>query len=202
MISSLDYLEVAKTEEIASQLVSEGYTVQREAMSMVGTSRYDLVAERGKDKIVFEVKAQARLQQEHEHIRQLRKRAHEQGYSEFRLVIVNPPHTVAVEIEGFDTQMLDYLIENTPEELQALSSVTIIEGVSDLEFDMVSVSDTGICVRGTGVVDVVLEYGGGENRDGLSMREGYFFEFEVTLNQDRKIEAVNRLQVETSSFYE
>ena len=202
MISALDYLEAAKTEELALQLASQGYKVAREAVGPEGKEKYDLVAERGKEKIVFEVKARARLQQESAQIRHLRKTAHQQGYNEFRLVLVYPPHEIAVEIEGFDMQLLDHLIENMPEELQALSSNTLLKGISDLEFDAVSLSDTGVRVSGTGVVDVALEYDGGEERDGLSVREGYPFEYEVTLNQDRKIETVNRLQVETSSFYE
>ena len=201
MISSLDYLESAKTEELALRLSAEGYKVVREASGPEGKEKYDLVAERGNEKIVFEVKARARLKQESAQIRRLRKMAHQQGYNEFRLVVVNPPREVSVEIEGLSQILLNHLVENMPEELNELSTNTRIEDVSDLEFDSVSMSGEGIRVRGTGVADVVLEYGGGEERDGLRTREGYPLTFDILLDESRSVEDVE-IQVDTSSFYE
>src|SRR5207249_642655 len=86
-MTSIEYLQTAKIEELASQLRTEGYRV---AIGLPGEDNgYDLVAERGRQKLAFEVKARSNLQSFAEEIGRLRKQAREQGY-DFRLVVVNP----------------------------------------------------------------------------------------------------------------
>jgi hypothetical protein len=55
-------------------------------------------------------------------------------------------------------------------------------------------------LAGSGVVEVELNYGGGEGDDGVSVGTDFPFTFDVELNYSLRIEQVNSIQVDTSSF--
>src|SRR5215212_6621385 len=161
MKSSVEYLEAARTEEVARQLRTEGYDV---VIEPAGSDRgYDLLASKGGEKIVFEVKDRRRLLDAANEIRRLRTRAQKEGYK-FRLIVVNPPREVEIDVAGIETELLRQLQEHVPPELEELSSGTMVQGVSDIEYESLQVDPTGIRVAGSGVVEVGLNYGGGQRR--------------------------------------
>ncbi len=87
-------------------------------------------------------------------------------------------------------------------ELDQLSSHTHVDGISQADVTSISVSKNRIHLSGTGIVEVTLEYGGGEPRDGLTWNTDFPFTFDIELNGQLEVEEINELRVDTSSFYE
>lgn len=199
MTAAVRYLEAAKLAELTRELEAAGYEVREQLRD--GDVVYDLVAAKDGRRVVYEVKARSELGTAAGTIRRLREQAHEHGYDEFRLVVVNPPRERSVEISGLEDALYKYIVNHMPEELDALSSHTYLSGVSQADVDAISVMPSGTHVVGTGLVDVVLEYGGGESRDGLSWQTDFPFRFDVLLSPQLEIEEVDELKVDTSSFY-
>lgn len=200
MMAPAQYLEAAKIEEVVRDLEAEGYQVDREVRD--GNLRYDLVATKDGRKIAIEVKAQSALRGAVDQIRQLRERAREHGYDEFRLVVVNPPRERTVEIPALEGALFTYLSDNFPEALDELSSHTYLDGVSEVDIDSVEITEAGSHVTGSGVVEVTLEYGGGEPRDGVSWGTEFPFSFDLLLDHQLRIAKVYALEVDTSEFFE
>ncbi len=191
------YLVLSKLREIESELVSHGYAVSSGTVN----KDYDLVAIKGSERIAVEVKAASDLKDSRDELRKLRERAARDGY-QLRLVIVKPPHRISVEIENLEQTICEYMMDNIPSELDEISSRTSIEEVSDIGFDDLHIGREGIDVKGSGLVSVHLEYGGGEERDGLDLEDSYPLTFDLRLSHVLSIEEVRSLNVDTSSFYE
>lgn len=199
MIRSHKYLAQAKVEELAERFAGLGYTVVQEP---AGEDRlFDLLATKGDQTIAFEVKASGSLHNAVATTRAARELAHRKGY-DFRLVVVAPPHTPAIDIEGLTEQLDSYLTENTPSELLDLALVVRIDSVCDLEFDAVAILATGIEVEGSGTVELSLEHDGGKERDGVTFSEAFPFKFAVWLNHDLSLKSVQCFTFDLSSFYD
>jgi hypothetical protein len=198
-MTSTEYLESAKIEELAAQLEKEGYQVA------VGTSGredgYDLVAERGAERLAYEVTAGSRLGSSAQEIQVLRSRARDQGYG-FRLVVVNPPREKKVEVAGLADQIRQRLLDEPPAELRALSRNTRVQRVAQLEVESAQVMVNGIRVKGDGVVEVELEYDIENGRGVADWSTDFPLYFDLLLDRDLHIEQVYDLRVNTSSFDE
>lgn len=201
MADIAQYLEAAKVEEVSEQLKSEGYQVILNQTEPDANFRYDIVATRDDKKIAIEVKARSHLRESVGLIRDLREYAARQGYDEFRLVVVNPPRERTIEIENFDSILHDYMVNESFSEIEELAHSASLEDVSDIEIDSVEVSADGIDVRGTGIVSVSLEYGGGDANDGLSIDHDFPFTFTLRLSHDMHIED-SQIAIDTSGFFE
>lgn len=188
-------LEYLKLREVASQLRAEGYEVIE-----TSDEGFDLVATKENKKLAVEVKASSQLLDSAESIRKLRKLALKHGYDEFRLIIVNPPREVTVSIEGLEEKLGTFLGENLPDELDELSSHTIIEAVNDINIESIRVTTEGVQVIGNGVVDVELNYG--NNSEGVSSNWSFPFGFDVTLDHELEVSSNAKIHPDTSSWYE
>lgn len=200
MPAPVEYLEAAKIEEVASQMEADGYTVTRQHRN--GANVYDLVATKAEEKIAVEVKARSALREATGQVRELRERAYSEGFTEFRLVITNPPHETRVEIDGLDDQLSRYFSSHLPETLSSLSKSTRATGVSSVEIDAVHVSADGVSVIGTGIVQVRLEDDMGATPADAGWTIDFPFTFKVMLDHTLTLASVTGLAVDTSSFHD
>jgi Holliday junction resolvase-like predicted endonuclease len=200
MPTPLEYLEAATAAEVARQLEADGYTVARD--QRVDGAFYDLIATKQDQRIAVEVKARPRLRGAGAHLRDLRERAYRQGFTEFRLVVANPPHETLVEIDGLNQQLFQHMAEHPPQEIDDLTPSTRITGISSIDFDSARITPDAIHLTGTGIVEVELEYAGGEASDGGSWETDFPFSFALTLDRDLTIASVDRLVVDISGFHE
>ena len=192
------YLEIAKAEEVASQLEEQGYTVDRQ--SELGDVIFDLLAKKDDHFVAYEITARATIPGSMSQMQRLRDTAQRNGY-EFRMIIVVPPHEISVEVDDLEENILDHVVNNVPDKLAELSTNTCPDSISDLEFDVVRISKGAIYIQGTGSIDVHLEFDGGEERDGVTMYDSYPFDFSLELDRNLEIEFLD-INVNTTSFYE
>jgi Holliday junction resolvase len=193
-----DYLEADKIEELADDLSRDGYQVEREAS--VGDQRFDLVARRNGELVVYEVKARSRLKESMEQLARLRAAARKAGVTSYRLVVVNPPQEVKVAIEGLDTQLLEYFLEELPTEVDQLSYETRVKRVKLFEIDSIDVRREAIRVQGRAALYVELNFRGKTDSVDLSVDEGLGFSFDVDLGSDLRLARVNLIKVDISDF--
>jgi hypothetical protein len=193
-----DYLEADKIEELADDLSREGYRVEREAT--VGGQRFDLLAQRDGERLVFEVRARSRLGANGDELVRLRAAAIEAGVTGFRLVVVNPPRATQVAIEGLDAALLGYFREELPAEVDQISYETRAKRVKIFDVESVDVRRDRMRVQGRGGLDVELNYRGKTDQIDLTTDEGLDFTFDVELGSDLKLAHVNSIKVDVSDF--
>lgn len=223
MTTSVEYLESAKIEEVASQLRGEGYQV---TVSPTGKDEgYDIVASRGNKKLAIEVKVNSQLRDSARLLKTLRRRALDHGYDEFRLVVVSPPREIRVSIEKLKEELFTYMEQNlsstlaihslqTPEELglSAVNEIRLVD-IGEIDIDSIDITTDGIQVVGNGVARIEIGYwetdegafwsAGFPPQDDRSLtrwRTGVPFSFDVILNHDLKISKAQNVKVDTSSL--
>jgi len=192
------YLEAAKIEELTTDLVRQGYSLMPTEIG--GRTVGDIVAVKNGRTIAFEVKARSRLGEVAKDVSRHRQDAMNSGVDDFRLVIVNPPAAVEVEIEGLAGVLARHLADNVPANLKALAGNTEVRRVSGCRVQHVSVTLSDIRVVGYGGVNVALEYGTGSPPGGVTLSETFPFDFDIILRHDLTLDHVNRLDVDVSSF--
>jgi|ERR1700686_3857820 len=192
------YLEAAKRADLAAQMQGLGYRTEFDLKA--GDFSYDMIAKRGNETIAFEFKVRDFLRDAKEEIEQLTLAAKKRGF-DFRLVVVNPPREPEIEIEDLDKNLREYLADDIPQELYDIASQPFVDSVIDIEIDSLRVTREYIKIRGAGVLEVTLVYGGG-GEDGMTTNDEYPFEFEVTLDHEMRITHMDSLVVDVSSFYE
>src|SRR5215213_2208858 len=124
MTALLNYLEAAKIEALAAEYRDAGYQVFEDYRN--GSEEFDLLARRGDQTTVVEVKARAALRDSLEQIRRHRALAQQAGY-DYRLIIVNPPRERKIEVDGLELALLTYLLDHLPPALHQRSSHTVLD---------------------------------------------------------------------------
>ncbi len=196
-----EHLLALKRAEIVSELEQQGYSVESEAR--VDNEQADLVARKpGGKTVLYEFKLPSSLHTSSDQIQRLRRTAAENGF-EFKLVVVTPPKRIDVTVDGLERGLYNSFLERLDStDLSSLASHVMVEDVSDIEISALKVHGKLTDVAGHGVVGVCLEYGGGEERDGVTSYDTYPFEFDIALNSHREIAEIRTLEVDTSSFYD
>lgn len=195
------FLEAAKQAETAEALRADGFSVIQELR--IGDTQFDLVAEKGSQKLAYEFKAGRSSKTRKDNLQRLQEVAAQQGW-QFRIVVVNPPPRVHVEVDHLQQHLLEYLMDRVPDELDQLSTHTRVCGLSDVEISDLRMTDEDVRVTGTGSVDVELKYGSGSDQgsgEGGQLYDSYPLRFTATLMSTGELQSVN-LTVDTSSFYE
>lgn len=196
----LQYIEMAKTEELASEYKTKGYEVFVSPFD--NEPKYDLIAMKGGRKLAIEVVARSKLRQESKKIGQLRQKARKEGFDRFRLAVVSPPREIPVEVEGLQQKVFNYLVANTPDKLTELSSHVRVKSLTQVDVDSISITGRGIRVAGNGVVVVELE-DDDQIEDGFDGDiEDFPLSFDVELDHNLRIKAVHDIAADTSSFYQ
>jgi hypothetical protein len=189
--------EAAAAEQLAKDLERKGYKVSQH--ERIGDHVADVVARRGDEVTVYEVKAPPWDERQADEFVELRDWAVRSLNARFKLIIVTPPHEVAAEIAGLDRILLDRLNNPLPEELDLLSSCTEVDDVSDLEIGSIVVKPPEIHVEGNAIAHVTLQWGRGD--DAAEDRESFPFTFALNLDTQGRLLNVEELAVDTSAWY-
>ncbi len=200
MTAAVEYLEAAKVEEIAESLRSQGFQV--DVPKANGTAPFDLVAHKGDKHVAVEVRERTALRGTAQEIRDLRRLAHNDGYTEFRLVVVTPPHEAQVDIPGLSRVLQEALRKHVPPVLGALAARMSVDSVDMLEIDAVRITQEAIDVAGNGVVNIVRRDRSSQSLDESTVETDFPFKFHVLLDRDVSLREIYELTVDTSSYDE
>ena len=201
------YLHDIAIEQIAEDYIQKGYEVNKE--EKLGKFQADIVARKGDDQIVIEVKAGKMTPDRKQKIAGIADYVRGLGNYKFLIVIATPPKEKKLEIEDVEILITNYIHNDLPSDLDELSSHTRPDEVFDIDIDEINISGENIFVKGDGVVSIELQFGSDGDQDkgdGLKLYDNFPFDFEITLayNSKRKLEIieVDRFDVDTSAYYE
>ena len=191
------YLERAAAEELAGNLISDGWTVERE--SYVGGSRVDLVARRGGETVFYEFKLAGSTSSAGwaDHLVSQQQLARRHGAA-FRLVLVRPPRQMDLEIDNVGQMLFERLVQYPPSEVSDIAGHTLIDEVEGVDLTSVRIRGTTAEIAGEAILSVTLQTGGGEEIGS----ENFPFTFSATLDlAARTADEVQVHEVDTTSWY-
>lgn len=201
------YLHDIAIEQIAEDYVQKGYSVSRE--EKLGKFEADLIARKGNDQIVIEVKAGKLTPERKKRISEIADYITSQGGYKFLVVVATPPKEKKLKIEDIEILISTYINNDLPSELDELSTHTRPDEVYDVDIDEIKITGQDIFVKGDGVISVELQFGSDSDQDkgdGLKNYDKFPFDFEITLAYNSKkeleITEVEKLNIDTSSYYD
>src|SRR4051794_8033509 len=140
------HLEAAAIEQVGEELQRQGYSVETGDHAEPGRTHPDLVAKRGEELVVYEIKVGGSPSRG---MAQAARYARDRG-AKFELIVVRPPKAVHAEVDGIERILEDALGDPLAPELAALSDRTRVNHVADVEINRVEVSGSDISVEGSG----------------------------------------------------
>jgi hypothetical protein len=196
---SREFWRRAVEQELIQRYEADGYSVVRQ--ERLGDVEADLVARKGKELIVLELKTAATPPERSKSMGSLRKHVVNDLKGAFRLIWIAPPREVEVDIEGIEEKLLQALSDSVPVDVSSLSSYTTIEGVDDVSIESLQLTHQGARVRGEGSVEVDLMNPSEFEGDSGGWAEFFPFVFEIVLDPQLQIVEISNLKVDVSSFY-
>lgn len=198
------YIHNIAIDQLMADYQSKGYQVS--VREKIGNYHPDLVARKGDEVVVVEIKAGKLTPDKRRQLSDIGDFVRTHQNYKFLVVLATPPKPKAIDIPNLEHLLFEHLIDNFPDDLDSLSSHTRITDVPDTTVDEVTVAEDGsIIAKGNGTVEVELEYGSA-NDDRAVTEDVFPFNFEVTLqyNQNQELVLVNAktIEIDTSSFYE
>lgn len=194
MNKELWHLVMANMAEVEDRLRAQGYEVQREV------DGFDMIATKPDHRVVYDFKAPGELGDKKDLVLERRARARSAGFDDFRLVVAGRPHPVEIDVEDFNSALLDYLVRNPPPEIEQMSGPVDVESVEDVEYDSVRVGRDGSRLRGTAVVEMVLGNGEGKRKDLQERPVACPLRFDVRLGKELSLVEAS-IQVDTDDCF-
>lgn len=199
------YWHEAAIADLASTYKTKGYEVEKDAK--VGNYEADLVLKKDNELIVIEVKSGSWPKEKTAEVQSIRNEVVHKLGGKFNLVLVSPPPQETVnEIEGLEDILFELLVEEDAyrDDLEILSTHTIIEEVSNVVLSSLSIEKNRLHVQGAATVSVSLNYGSNsesEKDDGDATTDSFPLDFDIVLDGNLKIVEVIKLEVNTASHY-
>jgi hypothetical protein len=200
----MGHLQTAYYETLENKYSKKNYKVYREYEIMPGI-RADLVAIKNDDEmIIFEIKI-GKMSKEHKsRLYSIKEYVESNNKNvKFKMIFLNYPQSKEIEFDELQGIICNDILNNdTPQELDILSTHTRIEGVNDVEIDFLEIKDESIYLKGNGIIEISLQAGSDrEAEDDGSFDTSFPFEFEITLKNDFSVEKSN-YKFDTDSYFE
>ena len=202
------YLHNIAIEQIADDYIEKGYAVSRD--ENLGNFRTDMIARKGSEQIVVEVKTGNMTSEKKQQIAGIADYVKNSGGYKFLVIVATPAKEKKLEIGNLKSLITGYITHSKlPSELGVLSTHTKIDEVFDISVDEINISGESIFVTGKGVVSVELRFGSDGDQvrvDGFKTFETFPFDFEITLSYNSKkeliITGIDKFSIDTSSYYD
>ncbi len=181
-----------------------GYNVNKEAS--IGNFQADILARKGNENIVIEVKSWKMTLDRKKQIAGLANYIHSLGGYKFLVVVATSPKEKKLKIDNIEQLITDYLHKSKSEAIGGLAIDCRPDSVIDVDLDEMRLSGNLIEVKGSGVVSVEQQIpSDGNNGIGEKMKtqDNFSFEFEMKLRKNdanaMEIVEVNKLNIDMSS---
>lgn len=174
----IDGIYLVAINKLQESLKKEGFLITKGNPDDI----FDLYAEKDEDRRIYEIKiGKNKIQKRN--LNKLQQYAKEKNARLF-VTYLEQPRTSIIEYEGIELILLDYLMNNMPDEIDALSTHTMLQDVSDVDINSIRISEDLIKVEGTACLEVELLYGSESDRysDGEEgMSDSFDFYFRVKI---------------------
>jgi Holliday junction resolvase len=193
------YLYDIVRDQVADDYRERGYDVLKE--TPLGRFIADLVAQKGDETTVIEIKVGKMTPELRQNIASLADYVKSLGNYNFRLVLANPFQNKKLEIDEIENILAAYFTKHIPEELATLSPHAELKSISDVSVDEIDVKDNGIHVTGDGLFQIAIP--------SEPKNEHYYtacvpFDFKILLNYHERgklqLDIVDQLNIDTSFF--
>lgn len=186
-------IEYTAIQKITKELERDGFSINKEY------SFFDLYAEKGDDKRIYEFKIGKNRIQKRQFIA-LQEEAKRLG-AKLYIVYLEIPRSKEVDFEGLDQIIYEDLLNDFPSEIDALSTHTTIESIEDIEIDSINISDSIVKLTGSGTINVHLQFG---SRSDLKNNDAvedvgsvdFFFKLSVDVANNEVIKRYYKIDIE------
>lgn len=186
-------IEYTAMQKITKELERDGFSINKEY------SIFDLYAEKGDDKRIYEFKIGKNRIQKRQFIA-LQEEAKRLG-AKLYIVYLEIPRSKEVDFEGLDQIIYEDLLNDFPSEIDALSTHTTIESIEDIEIDSINISDSIVKLTGSGTINVHLQFG---SRSDLKNNDAvedvgsvdFFFKLSVDVANNEVIKRYYKIDIE------
>ena len=186
-------IEYTAIQKITKELERDGFSINKEY------SIFDLYAEKGDDKRIYEFKIGKNRIQKRQFIA-LQEEAKRLG-AKLYIVYLEIPRSKEVDFEGLDQIIYEDLLNDFPSEIDALSTHTTIESIEDIEIYSINISDSIVKLTGSGTINVHLQFG---SRSDLKNNDAvedvgsvdFFFKLSVDVANNEVIKRYYKIDIE------
>lgn len=186
-------IEYTAIQKITKELERDGFSINKEY------SIFDLYAEKGDDKRIYEFKIGKNRIQKRQFIA-LQEEVKRLG-AKLYIVYLEIPRSKEVDFEGLDQIIYEDLLNDFPSEIDALSTHTTIESIEDIEIDSINISDSIVKLTGSGTINVHLQFG---SRSDLKNNDAvedvgsvdFFFKLSVDVANNEVIKRYYKIDIE------
>lgn len=199
------YLHDIALDQLMADYEAKGYQVSKQ--DTIGKYHPDLVARKGDEVVVVEVKAGKLTPDKRQQVIGIGDYVRAHKNHTFLVVLATPPKPKKINIPNLDQLLSDYLIVNRPDNLfSELPEYAQITEIGDVIVDEVAINDAGsVVAKGSGTVEIAVGHGPSD-KDGMLASDVFPFSFDITLKYDEKDELrlvdVSVLDFDLSSLYE
>lgn len=201
------YFHDIAMDQLYDEYTQKGYSVYKE--KKIGKYEADIVAENDNEKIIIEIKAGRMTPERKKRLADLANYVRSLGDYKFLVVIPTAPRRKKLEFDEIEQLLFQDMLNNIPDELDQLSTHTVLDEIFNIDIDEITISEDSIFVKGDGTISVNLDYGSDSDdliADGYATCDSYPFTFTTKLNfnsasKSFEIEDTD-IDVDTSSFYE
>ena len=148
----------------------------------------DIFAEKGDDRRLYELRV-GKYKMQKRVFYELQAYAKEKK-AKLYIVYLEVPKTTEVEFEGIEDILFRDFENNTPTEIDSLSTHAYMESVDNVSIDSISILSYTIKVAGTGTLNLELQYGSRsdlKNDNGWVESQSVDFFFRIEVDNDRRI---------------
>lgn len=188
----LSGIEFTAIQKITKELIRDGFVVKNEYSPFQDSqSRFDLYAEKGDDKRIYELKIGKNRIQKKKFIA-LQDEAKRLG-AKLYIVYLEIPRSKEIEFENLDRIIYEDLLNDFPSEVDSLSTHTTIESVDNIEIDSINIVDGVVKITGSGTINVHLQFGSRSDlRNNDAIEEENDIDFFFKLSIDASSNKVNK----------
>ncbi len=178
------HLADAAIEQLAEDYSKRGFEVTRGVL--MGDVQADLVARKGDDLRVFEIKSGSWSAEKRKAVQQLRNQAVQEHGGQFILVLVPLPRQKIVEVEGIKEILMEVVAQRCRSELSGSS----VAEIQDVDLRSLIAGAEGIEVAGSAYAEIEVPSGP------ESELEEVPFEFTIELSPDLQPRKVLQLDLD------
>lgn len=197
------YYERATLDQLEAEYRGKGYAVRRDVR--LSGYRIDMLAEKDGQQVYIEVTsgrmdgtARRRIEALENTIRQL-------PHARFIVIPGRYSEDKEIEFDGLEGIIMQFFVEDFPDELDELSTHTRLEAVDSVAVDVIRIYGQDIVLKCSGQVTVSLQYGSdGEQEDGPTPTMSFPFEMEGTISwkdDGYEVTEVDSLRIDTGEYY-